>query len=67
MLQPNAAPVVTSNPLRVNRKPCISRNREVLGGMRDRGRKASPPAPAGWSSSTKCEACRTLRSGSPLR
>jgi hypothetical protein len=40
MLQFNAAPVVTSNPLGVNRKPCISRNREPLGDRRDGGREA---------------------------
>jgi hypothetical protein len=45
MLQFNAAPVVTSNPLSVNRKPCISRNREGLGDRRDGGREASPLRP----------------------
>jgi hypothetical protein len=42
MLQFNAAPAVTSNPLSVNRKPWISRNREALGDRRDGAGEASP-------------------------
>jgi hypothetical protein len=43
MLQCNAPPVATSNPLGVKRKSGISRNREGLGNRRDRRREASPP------------------------
>jgi hypothetical protein len=42
MLQFDAAPIVTSNPFSVNGKHFPSRNREILGGMCDRGREASP-------------------------
>jgi hypothetical protein len=42
MLQFDAAPVVTSILFCVSGKEFLSRNREVLGDMRDRGREASP-------------------------
>jgi hypothetical protein len=42
MLQFDAAPVVTSIPNCVSGKEFLSPNRELLGGMRDRGREASP-------------------------
>jgi hypothetical protein len=42
MVQFDAAPVVTSIPNCVNGKEFISRNRELLDDMRNRGREASP-------------------------
>jgi hypothetical protein len=36
MLQIDAAPAVTSNPFSVNGKQSLSRNREMLGDIRDR-------------------------------
>jgi|GraSoi2013_100cm_1033763.scaffolds.fasta_scaffold14721_4 hypothetical protein len=45
MLQFDAAPVATSNPFRVNGQQFPSRNREMLGDMRDRGSEASPLRP----------------------
>jgi hypothetical protein len=42
MLQFDAAPVVTSNPFSVSGEHFRSRDREMLGEMRDRGREASP-------------------------
>jgi hypothetical protein len=42
MPQFDAASVVTSNPYCVIGKEFLSRNHELLGDMRDRGREASP-------------------------
>jgi hypothetical protein len=42
MLWFDAALVITSNPFSVSGKRFGSRNREMLGEMRDRGREASP-------------------------
>jgi hypothetical protein len=44
MLVFNAASVVTSNPFRVSDKQFLSRNREMLGDMRDGGREVIVPA-----------------------
>ena len=45
MLQFDTGPVITSNPFSVSGKHFGSRNREMLGEMRDRGREASPARP----------------------
>jgi hypothetical protein len=42
MLQFDAAPVATSNAFSVNGEQFLSRDRDVLGDMREGGREASP-------------------------
>jgi hypothetical protein len=50
MLQFDAAPVATSNAFSVNGEQFLSRNREMLGDMRDGGREAPPVRPRAGAS-----------------